>query len=354
MDLDRFIVRNQAMWKRLDELAERSRRRRRKLEPAEVEELVALYQRAAAQLSHARAYYDDPGLTSHLTLLVARSSASIYGARRRAGHTVRRFFSETFPAAVYTSRAFITTAAAVLFVPMIAVAIWLATSDRALDVAVPSGGRDALLQQAQDYYSATPAQEFSTRVLVNNIQVSFIAFALGVTLVGTVFILLTNGLSVGALVGLFFHQGLGPEFLGLLAPHGLLELTSIVIAAAAGLRLGWALVAPGDRPRADALADEGRRAVVLVLGLMSSFVVAGIIEGFVTPSGLPTVARVGVGVLVEVLFLTWIVTRGRVAAAAGLTGRFDEPALAELLAIEPADHAVAAAVSPTGVPSPSA
>ena len=82
----------------------------------------------------------------------------------------------------------------------------------------------------------------------------------------------------------------------------------MTIAGAAGLRIGWAIIAPGDRPRAVALAEEGRRSVVIVLGLMLCFVVAGIIEGFVTPSGLPTVARVGVGLVVELGFLTWIVT----------------------------------------------
>jgi uncharacterized membrane protein SpoIIM required for sporulation len=335
MDIDRFVVRNGVMWNRLDELAERARKSKGRLQPHEVDELVALYQRTAAQLSYARAYYDDPGLTSRLTMLVAKSSASIYGTRGRVGQTLRRFLAETFPAAVYGSRRFIAVAAALLLVPMFAVGIWFANSDEALDLTIPKEDRAALVQDAQDYYSESPAQEFSTRVLVNNIQVSFFAFALGITLVGTVYILLTNAVNVGALVGLFFHEGLGPQFLGLLAPHGLLELTAIVIASAAGLRLGWAIVAPGDRPRREALAEEGRRSVAVVLGLMICFVVAGIIEAFVTPSGLPTSARVGAGVVVELGFITWVVSRGRVAAAAGLTGRFDEPPLAELLQSRP-------------------
>jgi uncharacterized membrane protein SpoIIM required for sporulation len=86
------------------------------------------------------------------------------------------------------------------------------------------------------------------------------------------------------------------------------------------MRLGWAFIAPGDRTRGEAMADEGRRSVVLVLGLAVAFIVAGIIEGFVTPSGLPTAARVGFGALVEAAFVSYVVVQGRAAVAQGITG----------------------------------
>src|SRR3954451_8520967 len=197
MDLDRFIVRNAGAWRRLEDLTVRARRSgQRALAPAEVDELVALYQRTGAQLSHARAYYDDPGLTSRLTTLVASANAAIYGSKRGSIRSLGRFFTETFPAAVYVNRRFIAAAAALMFVPALAVGTWLSTSDRALDVAVPKEEQAALLQtEFEDYYSSAPAAEFSTHVLVNNIQVSFLAFALGVFLGGgTVVILFINGL----------------------------------------------------------------------------------------------------------------------------------------------------------------
>jgi Stage II sporulation protein M len=95
----------------------------------------------------------------------------------------------------------------------------------------------------------------------------------------------------------------------------------VLIAGGAGLRLGWTLIEPGDRPRAAALAAEGRRSVVIVVGLVATFVVAGIIEGFVTGSTLPTWMRVGIGVTVELAFLSYLVLRGPVAAAHAPTGR---------------------------------
>lgn len=327
MDLDRFIVRNAGAWNRLEDLTQRARRSgQRSLAPAEVDELVALYQRTAAQLSHARTYYDDPGLTARMTTMVAAANAAIYGSQPVSLRTFGRFFSETFPAAVYLNRRFIAAAAALMFVPALAMGTWLSTSDRALDVAVPKEEQEALLQtRFENYYSSTPAAEFSTKVLVNNIQVSFLAFALGVFLcAGTAAILIYNGINVGVAGALFVHAHETGKFFGLILPHGFLELTAVTIAGAAGLRLGWTVIAPGDRPRGQALAEEGRRSVVIVLGLMLCFITAGLIEGFVTPSDLPVAVRVGIGALVELGFIVWIVTRGRAAVERGLTGLFGD------------------------------
>jgi uncharacterized membrane protein SpoIIM required for sporulation len=353
VDIDRFIVRNAGAWQRLEDLTARARKSgSRSLAPAEIDEFVALYQRTAAQLSHARGYYDDPGLTARLTTLVASANAALYGTRPASLRGLGRFFTETFPAAIWYSRRFVLASAALMFVPMLILGVWTANSERALDVAVPKEEQQALLQSRfEDYYSSEPASEFSTKVLINNIQVSFLAFAGGVlACVGTAIILVQNGISVGIAGGLFVHAGQAGKFFGLVLPHGLLELTSVTIAGAAGLRIGWAIIAPGDRPRSAALAEEGRRSVVIVLGLMLCFVVAGIIEGFVTPSGLPTFARVGVGVLVEVGFLTWVVLRGQDAVARGLTGTFGETPVAPLTP----DDTTASVTSATAVPSLSA
>src|SRR6202041_221819 len=116
----------------------------------------------------------------------------------------------------------------------------------------------------------------------------------------------THGANPGESAGLFSHAGQVGRFFGLILPHGLLELTSVVIAGGSGLRLGWAGIDPGDPRRSDAPVEEGRRAVTVVLGLVLTFAVAGSIEGFVTGSALPTWARVGVGVTVEVAFAVYI------------------------------------------------
>jgi uncharacterized membrane protein SpoIIM required for sporulation len=154
------------------------------------------------------------------------------------------------------------------------------------------------------------------RVFTNNAGVGILAFGAGILAgVPTVLVLLLNGVNVGIMGGLFHASGEAGHFWGLILPHGLLELTAVFIAGGTGLRLGWAVLAPGDRTRARALAEEGRRAVVIVIGLVAVFLVAGLIEGYVTPAPLPTGVRVGIGAVAWAGFLVYVVHHGRRAAA---------------------------------------
>lgn len=323
MDVDRFIARNSASWARLESLA---RRGPGSLSPVEVQELVSLHQQASTNLSHASTQRADPALVARLTRLVATSAGVIYSTRSRSLSGVARFFTTSFPAAVWHARRFVMAAALLLLMPALVVGAWVATSDAALDAAGPDAVREAYVEDDfEAYYSSAPAGQFATQVTVNNIQVSMLAFAVGVLFcVVTAFVLAFNGANVGVAAGLFAAAGEQPKFWGLILPHGLLELSAVIVAGAAGLALGWAIVAPGDRSRTDALAEEGRRAAVIVLGLILAFVVAGTIEGFVTPSGLPTWARIAVGVSAFAAFWAYALLLGRAAAARGYTGAFGE------------------------------
>jgi uncharacterized membrane protein SpoIIM required for sporulation len=328
VDIDRFLERNRGAWERLDALVTRARGNPARLSADELRELLALYQRVATHLSLARTYLRDPGLVASLTNTTARAGALIYGTRPRTWAVVGRFFADTFPAAVWYARAFVLIAAALLLVPAAALGTWLANSPAALDVAAPPALREALItEDFEAYYSSAPAAQFATGVTTNNIRVGALAFALGVAAcVPTALVLVSNGLNVGAVAGVFAAASEHAKFWGLLIPHGLLELTAVFIAGGAGLRLGWTLIDPGDRRRGEALVEEGRRAFVLVLGVVGAFVVAGLIEGFVTPF-LPTWLRVGIGVTVELAFLTYLVVRGRSAVSRGLTGALGEEPL---------------------------
>jgi uncharacterized membrane protein SpoIIM required for sporulation len=261
-----------------------------------------------------------------LTQLVAASGAIIYGTRPRSLRALGRFFTTTFPAAVWHIRAFVAVAAMVTLLPAAALGIWLARSSSALDAAAPAGARAAYIdQESNHYYTDQPSAAFATKVFVNNVQVAIVAFAAGVLLcVPTVIILGMNGGNLGVAAGLFAAAGKGPKFWGLVLPHGLLELTAVIIAGAAGLRLGWTLIDPGDRLRVTALAEEGRRAIAIVLGLIVAFGVAGTIEGFVTGSPLATPLRLAVGATVWVAFAVYTVVLGRAAARRGLTGSLGE------------------------------
>lgn len=326
VDIDRFIARNAAAWDRLDDLSRRAGRGVRKLEPGEVDELVDLYQRVSSHLSHARVAYDDRALIGRLTRLVSQANAVIYASRTRTRRAVADFFAWRFPAAVYQSWRFVVVAAVLLLAPALAFGAWLGSSQEALEASATEAVREAYLEEDfESYYSSAPAAEFAGQVTVNNIQVAVLAFASGVLLcLPTALLLGYNGANLGLAGGLFADAGELGRFFGLILPHGLLELSAVVVAGAAGLRLGWAVIAPGDRTRGQALGEEARRAGVIALGLALAFVVAGVIEGFVTGRGLPTALRVGIGVVAEAVFVLWIVVQGRAASRHGVTGALGE------------------------------
>jgi uncharacterized membrane protein SpoIIM required for sporulation len=313
VDIDRFMAENRSMWDRLDYLTWHSK----KLSGPEIRELSVLYQRTAGQLAYAQAHFSDAQVIAALTGRVTGTYAVLYGTRRHTWRTIGRFFTETFPLTVWESRWFLLVSALALFVPALAAGVWVDHSHAALNAIMPAAVRDAYVNHDfSHYYSSEPSVDFATQVYLNNVEVAAEAFAGGIAFgLGTLLALFNNGLNVGAAGGLFYAAHRPAEFWGLITPHGLLELTSVVLAGAAGLRLGWALVYPGDYPRSVALGRAGPQAFVLVMGTVLTLAVAGSIEGFVTGSDLPTAVRVGIGVAVELTFLTWVVLFGRAARA---------------------------------------
>lgn len=321
MDRDSFVERHVGSWDRLDELV-----RRPHLTPDASDELVRLYLRASSHLATARRRYADPELLLHLNTLVARANARVHGTRNRTLQGLRHAFTHTFPAAMWHLRRPILLATVVFVAVFAATTAWVATSPAALDVAIPPEVREAYLaEDFANYYSSQPAGQFAALVFTNNARIGILAFASGIAFaVPTLAVLAFNALNVGVAAGAFHAAGRAPLFWGLILPHGLLELSAIFVAAGTGLRLGWALVAPGDRTRVTALTDEARRAIVIVVGLVLVFLVAGLLEAFVTPSALPTWARVGTGAVVEVAFIAYVVGFGRAAAVDGHTGAMGE------------------------------
>lgn len=328
MDIDRYIARNEPTWQRLDELTGSARRRIGSLEPAEIEELVQLYQRTSAHLSYVRTYLRDPVLISRLTRLVATANGVLYGKRAKTWKAVARFFLLTYPAAVYHCRRAIGIAAAVFFVPALLLGVHLSTSPSALDASGSKKIREHYVHNLfEEYYSDQPAPVFFTQVTTNNIRVSFFAYAFGAVSggLGAVFMLLMNGAPLGIIGAWMISEGEFGRFLGFIIPHGALELSAIVIAGGAGIKLGWTLVVPGDRARAEAFREEGLRSVTILIGLMTMFLSAGIVEGFITGRGLPVAARVGIGVLLWAGYVLYLVTQGRRATLEGVTGLLSEP-----------------------------
>ena len=309
------MAENAAVWHRLEELTARAKR----LTGPEVRELSRLYQQASGHLAYAQAHFADPGLKAALTRRVAGTAAILYGTRRHTWRSIGTFFSETFPVATWEARWFMLVAAATLFLPAVALATWIDHSHAALNAVAPAAVRASYVNHDfASYYRSEPSVNFATQVYINNVIVTVEAFAGGIIFgLGTLFALFENGVNLGYAAGMFYAAHRPAEFWGLVTPHGLLEMTSVVLAGGAGLKLGWALVDPGDRPRRRALFEEGGGAMVLVLGTVLTLAVAGTIEGFVAGSPLPTIVRVGIGVAVELAFWVWVVLCSRAARASG-------------------------------------
>jgi uncharacterized membrane protein SpoIIM required for sporulation len=326
MDIDQFLSRNAGTWRRLQQLTLRAGSGVRRLSGRELQELVALYQRTAGHLSYAQTNFSDADLTARLSQQLAASGAIIYGTRPRSVRAAGQFFTRTFPAALWRIRRFVAVSAGLTFGPAIAIGVWLANSASAVNASAPAAVRQAYVNQDfAAYYRSESAGAFAATVFTHNIVVAALCFAAGILFcVLTAYLLISNGANVGQAAGLFTAAGQSSKFYGLILPHGLLELTAVIIAGGAGLRMGWAVIDPGDRTRLTAIAEEGRRSVVLVLGVMVMLLVSGLIEGFVTGSSFPTTVRVGLGVAVEGAFLIYAVRLGRTATAEGFTGALNE------------------------------
>jgi uncharacterized membrane protein SpoIIM required for sporulation len=325
VDIDAFVAVHTGEWRRLEQLLRRARRPRR-LTGAEVDEIVTLYQRAATHLSILQTRSPDPVLVARLSRLVANARAAVTGAHVPAWRLVARFFVSTFPVAVYRSRRWWVTISLVSAAVALALGIWVDTHpDVQRSLLPPSEVRDLVNHEFADYYSAHPAHDFAAQVWTNNVWVAAEVLVGGLTFgLLTIYSLLGNVVNVGVIGGYMAAAGKLGLFFGLISPHGLLELTAVFVAAGAGLRLGWTMVDPGPRRRADAMAEEGRSTIVIALGLVVVLAVSGVIEAFVTPSGLPTWARIGIGVAAELVFLAYVFVVGRRAVLAGESADLDE------------------------------
>ncbi|GGT48286.1 membrane protein [Streptomyces atratus] len=310
-------------WDRLDHLLHRGRR----LTGAEADELVELYQRTATHLSLLQSGAPDPMLTARLTQLVARARSTVTGTRRASWRDATRFLTAGFPAAVYRSRHWWIPTAVLSTLLAAVIGWWIGTHPEVQSaIAAPDDLRRLTSPggEYETYYSSHPAASFAAQVWTNNAQAAAMCLVLGAFLgIPVVWILFVNVLNLGVGLGLMSSAGRLDTFLGLVLPHGLLELTAVFVAAGTGLRLGWTVIDPGPRTRRSALAQQGRAAIGMAIGLALVLFVSGVIEGFVTPSDLPTWGRITIGIAAELAFLAYVYILGGRAARAGDRGDVD-------------------------------
>ena len=319
MDLDAFVTEHGAEWNRLNTL---SRKRRRKLTPAEIDELVALYRRTATHLSVVRSRSADPTLTAWLSRLVLQARAAVTPSAGFSIAAVGRFFTVTFPATVYTM-GWWCIGVGLGFVALTGVIITLIANDTSIALRFMSEDelRALVDHDFEAYYSTYLPQNFAIGVWTNNTFVSAIALAGGVVVFPTLWALWGNILNAGVIGGVMVGNGRADAFFGLLLVHGALELTCVFIAAGVGLRMAWGWISPAlGLNRVQSLATVGRQAVMVALGLAVPLAVAGMLEAFVTPLPIPIPLKLAVGSLAWLGFIVYIVVFGARARRAGLDG----------------------------------
>ena len=322
MQVERFYQARQADWQELSRLLDRGQQNMRLLSREEVQALSRLYRATTSDLALAQRDFPNHRVTTYLNQLVARGHALIYRDEPLALGRLRRFVTRGFPAAFRQTLPFTLAATLLFLLPALlasAVAAWQPDAGRWI---LPAAAQELIpLLEQRDLWTDIPIDErpyASSFIMQNNIQVAFLAFAGGVLAgIPTVLVMLTNGLLLGGVTGLAIHYGVGFELWTFVIGHGVIELSVICIAGGSGLMLGWAIVHPGWLSRRDALARASGRAVRLIIGCVPLLVLAGLIEGFISPNeAIPWPVKWGIGMLSGVLLFSYLLFSGRSAVTA--------------------------------------
>lgn len=320
MDLDAYVDAHAPAWQRLDDLAGQ-----RRLTGAESDEILDLYQRVATHLSVIRSTGGDPALVQYLSTVLTRARGRSSGGTVTTLSSLIDFTVRGLPAALYRMRLWWLSVMAIFVVATAACIGWLLQNPEYERSLMSPDEVDHLVNYAfEGYYSTYPPSSFALQVWTNNFWLAVSCIVFGVFALPVIYVLIMNIVNVAVTGSVMIGHGRADLFFGLITPHGLLELTCIFVAAGVGLRLFWAWVAPGERPRGQALAEEGRAAIGIGLGLIVFLFISGIIEAFVTPSPLPTAARIAIGILAWGGFLAYVFVLGRRADRDGITGDIDE------------------------------
>jgi uncharacterized membrane protein SpoIIM required for sporulation len=316
--VERFRREREGEWTRLDAALRDARGRPERLGPAGVLALGGLYRSAAADLALARRLFPYDPTTATLEALVVRARAVVY-ADAGPGRSVWAFLATGFWRTLRERPAALVASATLLLGFAALGILWGATDPGSAAGFVPSQFIDGA-DPPQGSAGLTTAQSaaFSSELFTNNLQVCFLVFAAGLLwCVGGALVLAYNGALLGTVLGIALSSGHLDDVLVLVTAHGAIELTGIVVSGAAGLRLGWALVAPGTRTRPEALAEAARPAVAMVLGVAPWIVLAGLLEAFISPRGFDAAVVVPIGLSAAGAFWALVAWRGRRPTGAG-------------------------------------
>ena len=316
MPQDRFVTQRKNAWQRLEDLLKLlDSASLRRLRREEVRELGRIYRRTASDLAIARAESRDPRLVNYLNSLVIRAHGRIYRADAQGGKRIRMFFTRELPQTFRRTSRYTLLAFSVFM--LFAVIGFVGTRydpEFSELLGVSPVFREAYIETKTPWWERLndSNQEGASMIMTNNIMVTIYTFAFGATCgIGTLFYLAVNGANIASVVALTYRAGFGNDLVTFMVGHGVVELSCIFIAGGAGLLIGSAMIMPGDLTRADALKTRGMEAVRLMIGVAILLVVAGTIEGFISPAPVDPRVKYSIGVITGVAMYAYLLFVGR-------------------------------------------
>ena len=315
-DTRRFRAERELEWRRLEDIVVRAEQGSvRRLSDEDLLALPVLYRGALSSLSVARETSLDLELVTYLESLCARAYFFVYGVRTPIGKRVGAFFARDWPAAVQGLWLEILAALLLTLVGAVAGYLLVAHDPAWYEMLIPAelaqdrnfdASTESLRATLYDSGGGDALSLFATFLFTHNSQVAVFCFALGFAFgVPTAMLLVYNGTSLGAILALFAARGLGFEMAGWLVIHGTTEFFAIVIAGAAGIRIGWSVVFPGEETRLESATRSGRTAAVAMGGVVVMLLVAGLLEGFGRQLITTEAARYAIGATMLALWLAY-------------------------------------------------
>lgn len=311
MRREEFIAARKGRWERLDVLIREARKSLRRISGEEILELGMLYRAVTADLATARRDFPGDSVTAYLNALVARAHTVVYQGEPGGLARLGRFLRYGFPAAFRETAPYTALAFGLFLVSAVIAALLVAVQPHLADVLLPgeAAGLRSIMQQHHLWMqSATSNHSVAANfIMLNNIKVAFFAFAGGMLVgLGTLYVMLQNGIMLGAVGAMVQQYSLSLGFWSFVAPHGVIELSVIFMAGGAGLTIGDSILRPGMLPRTDAIAQASRRAMYVLFGCVPLLVVAGTIESFFSPSGAPVVLKFVFSAVAGVLLYSYL------------------------------------------------
>ncbi len=326
----KFRLEREEGWKQLEKLlAKLERRSLRRLSDKEMIALPGLYRAALSSLNVARATSLDQDVITYLENLSTRAYFAVYGNQVSIFKRIGRFFAISWPQAVQSLWRETVVSALVMFLGAVLAYFMVRHNmewyfsfmpDSMMGGRSPAATTEELRQTLYDNNGASGLSFFASFLFSHNSRIAIMAFALGFAFaIPSIFLMLYNGLTLGAFIALFVEKGLGFEVGGWLIIHGATEMFAITLAGAAGIKIGWAVAFPGERTRSDAAALAGVQAAVVMGGVIAMLFCAGLLEGFGRQLITNDLVRYGIGFLTFVLWLGYFYLP-RDAEVAGFEG----------------------------------